>query len=535
MQVGYDLTTGIFSGSMDYEKTELPMYDAKLDGNYFVEDLLGGSHELKFGVEYRLTNVRSQEVMAGDVVKMYWGGAPLYARVYREGFWDYGSDRYSIYMNDAFSKGRLTLNIGFRLDREKSVNYESEVKASRIAPDLLPALTVPAVDPGLTWLTFSPRFGFTYDLTGDGKTIIRGNLARYGMHSPTWMATHVYPAALSFATFRWNDRNGDDTVTTDELLGYPTSGILSFEGFDPENPTALESPNGIDKNLKSPLTDEFILGVERELFPDFSLSANITLRRNHRFWWTASNGEALYDKETGKVFTQDDYIGPITGSIDYDGKTYDYEYWTLNQYRPAGTYMQTWPGSCENYAGFEIIATKRLSHRWMMSASFTYEKFNFHYGEKGYADPTNVEIFDGSRADWNWGLEWMGKLSFLYQLPWGFNVSCFANARQGRINLQRIVVPSPERGAVGLGGTKTIYIEKPGETRLPNFYNVDASLTKEFHLGNYGRLSLQVDAFNVFNFAHDLNRFTQVNSSRHDEIQAILNPRVIRFGIRYRF
>ena len=137
MQVGYDLTTGIFSGSMDYEKTELPMYDAKLDGNYFVEDLLGGSHELKFGVEYRLTNVRSQEVMAGDVVKMYWGGAPLYARVYREGFWDYGSDRYSIYMNDAFSKGRLTLNIGFRLDREKSVNYESEVKASPARADLV--------------------------------------------------------------------------------------------------------------------------------------------------------------------------------------------------------------------------------------------------------------------------------------------------------------------------------------------------------------------------------------------------------------
>jgi hypothetical protein len=235
------------------------------------------------------------------------------------------------------------------------------------------------------------------------------------------------------------------------------------------------------------------------------------------------------------VISQDDFVNHITGSIEYNGENYDYEYWTLDQYRPSGRYRQAWPGSDENYTGFEIIATKRLSHRWMMSASFTYEIFNFHYGEKGYDDPTNVKAFDGARADWGSGPEWMAKVSFLYQLPWGFNISCFANARQGRINLQSIVVPSPERGAMGLGGTTTIFIEKPGETRLPNFYNVDLSLTKEFHLGDYGILSLQVDGFNVFNFAHDLSRYGQINSPRHNDIQAILNPRVIRFGIRYRF
>jgi hypothetical protein len=263
VQHGFDYVTGMWSGSLYYYKAERPQLDAKLDGNYFVEELLGGSHEFKFGVEYRLTNVRSNTIYAGDTRKYYWDGAPYLARVYREGLWDYGSDRYSLYLNDAFSKGRLTLNIGFRLDREKGTNYESEVNASRIAPDLMPALTVPAVDPGVTWFTFSPRLGFTYDLTGDGKTIIRGNLARYGVHAPSWVASYVSLSATAWATFRWNDYNGDDTVTTDELIGYPTSGILSFGGFDPQNPTVLESPNGIDKNLKSPLTDELILGVER--------------------------------------------------------------------------------------------------------------------------------------------------------------------------------------------------------------------------------------------------------------------------------
>lgn len=50
-----------------------------------------------------------------------------------------------------------------------------------------------------------------------------------------------------------------------------------------------------------------------------------------------------------------------------------------------------------------------------------------------------------------------------------------------------------------------------------------------------GRLTLCLDAFNVFNLAHDLSRYPTVNSPRHDEIQQILNPRVIRLGVMYNF
>ena len=39
----------------------------------------------------------------------------------------------------------------------------------------------------------------------------------------------------------------------------------------------------------------------------------------------------------------------------------------------------------------------------------------------------------------------------------------------------------------------------------------------------------------VFNLAHDLSRYSTVKSPRHDEIQQILNPRVIRLGVRYNF
>jgi len=530
VQPGFDLVTGMWSGSYGYVRSEQPSYVAELDGNYFLEDILGGDHEFKFGIEYRLTPGKEEWDWAGNAVKYYWDGVPLYAEVTRGGIWDYKSNRYSFYINDTFTRGRLTLNLGLRVDREDSWNNDASVQASKVAPDLLPGLTFPGVDPEVTFLTFSPRIGFTYDLTGDGKTIIRGNVARYGGPWGTYPAYWVSSSMEAWAGYYWSDFNGDDRVTTDELVGYPTDGILWFSGFDPWDPTMLESTNAVDRNLKSDLIDELILGVEREIFADFSLSANFILRRNHRLAWTR-----YYDKDSQEKITQEDYVGPITGTLEYGGKTYTYEYWTLSEYRPAGNIQDILPDYRENYTGFEITAVKHLSHRWMLNASFTYQILTDHFGEKGFDDPTNIKMLDGARSYWAVNSDWMAKLSFLYQLPWGFNISCFANARQGYLLPQQIRVPTPERAAVGLGGTVDIYIEKPGETRLPNFYNIDLSLVKDIRLDKYGMISLSIDAFNVFNFSHTLSRYNIVNSPRHNEIESILNPRVIRFGVRYRF
>ncbi|MGD2246424.1 MAG: TonB-dependent receptor [Candidatus Aminicenantes bacterium] len=540
VQPGFDLYTGIFSGSWYYLKKDQPSYGAKLDGNYYMEDVLGGNHEIKFGVEYRLTPVKETRAFAGDALKYYWDGVPLFAEMMREGIWDYKSNRISFYINDVFTAGRLTVNLGFRVDREDCTNNEASVKASKVAPDLLPASTFPGYDPDVIFLTFSPRIGFTYDLTDDGKTILRGNVARYSSQIGPYLSRYTSASKLARARYYWTDVNGDDLVSTDELHGYPTDGLLWFTGFDPWNPEKFESPNAADRNLKpEPTTDELILGVERELLPDFSLSANLIFRRNHHYWQYA-----YYDKESGTIITPEDYIGPYAGSIIYDGKTYNYEYWTLNQYRLAGRYVKQNPDYHENYTCFEVSAVKRLRHRWMINVSFIYQIHTQHFGDEGFLDPTNIEKLDGSRWAANpigfkynlWpNPDWIAKLSFLYQLPWGFNVSCFANARQGFSYPQWIEVSSPERGAVGLGGTVPILTEKLGERRHPNFYNVDLSLMKNIHLGDYGTISLQVDAFNVFNFAHTLGRFPQINSPRHNEIENILNPRVIRFGLRYRF
>jgi len=524
-QAGYDLVTGMMSGTNSYGFAKHPNYDAKLDGNFFSDRLLGGSNELRFGLEYLLSKGHGFVRDPGDVWKYYRNGSPFLGYVEREQNRQAHLDHFSFYLTDSFTTGRLTLNLGLRGDYQKSWIDASPVEASLSAPDLLPALTSPAIDPGFAFFTLSPRIGFTFDLTGDAKTMLRGNIARYSDRLGNYVTDLINPAQFAGAGYFWKDLNGDDRITTNELRGYPLDGLLDWYGFDPWNPTALETPNAIDENLKSPLTDEILVAVEREMFADFSLAGTLTLRRMHRFTW-----EVMYDKETNTKITQDDFIGPLSGSLIYEGRTYNYEYWYLNQYRPAGSFMENAPDRHRDFSSVEVTAAKRLSHGWMLNASFAYQWDKFSYGEKGFIDPTNIKINDAATV----GI-WMAKLNFLFELPWGLAFSGFANARQGYNLGEQIVVDTPERAATGLGAYFYLDTVQPGAKRLPDFVNVDLSLSKNLRLKNYGSLVLEVDAFNIFNFSHTLGRYNLANSPDYGQITKILNPRVIRLGIKYQF
>jgi hypothetical protein len=527
-QPGRDIRLGILFDTAQYQRNHFPGYNAQIDGNYFLEGFLGGDHEFKFGAEYRLLPNWGDHIFPGGVQRQYRYGEPYRAYIHRC-LWNRTGDRFSFYFNDAYSRGRLTFNLGVRFDRENFWNDEIDVPANPIAPEVMPAFTMPRIDVGVIMWTFSPRIGLTFDLTGDGKTILRANAARYGWW-PDNLASIMSVTEENYVYYYWEDLNGDDLVSTDELIGYPYDGILQYGNFNPFDPTNPVSPFEVAEDLPTGLTDELLFGVEREIFKDFSVSANLTLRRLHDWnWWVNFN------RETGQKDNRDDWEGPYQGTVTADGKTYNYEYWApkTHQFELPNTIFESWPGWYANYTSIEFIATKRLSHRWMLNASVTLQQAIDHYGEGSYFDPTNIEHYDGAPTFWD--SRWMAKINFLYQLPWGINFSGFAHAREGKPNIQWISAYTPERGAKGWGWYTAILIEEFGGSRLPNFYNVDIGLSKDFQLGRYGRLTVQVDAFNVFNFSHTLGRMSAIHRADYGRIGQILNPRVIRLGVRYRF
>ena len=87
------------------------------------------------------------------------------------------SIRLGAFLNDTWAMGRLTINAGVRCDRYKGWLPEQEQLAGDAAGPVSRRRreTFPETD-FYTWNVFAPRIGVIYDLTGDGKTVIKAQL-----------------------------------------------------------------------------------------------------------------------------------------------------------------------------------------------------------------------------------------------------------------------------------------------------------------------------------------------------------------------
>jgi hypothetical protein len=215
-------------------------------------------------------------------------------------------------------------------------------------------------------------------------------------------------------------------------------------------------------------------------------------------------------------------------------------------------YLQNYQDRFDRYLAGQIVLKKRLSNRWMLDASFTYDSWkrynkgefldratgsvagglnNAAYYDEGVVAPESggsgiTDIFVNSR--------WMAKISGLYQLPYGFNVSAVFRAREGYVirDYENVYLPGV--------GTREIYgsLDGPGlfgDHRLPAFWELDLRLEKVFAVTETSSVVFAVDAFNVTNSAHVLKEQALLSATNYGDPLRILNPRVIRFGIRYDF
>ncbi len=107
--------------------------DAQLEGNLFVEKLMGGDHELRFGVEYNSadnvsnTLYPNQRMLAGS----YYGD---FSTLY--GIWlvpdnkiDIAFKRMSGYISDTMTFKRLTLSLGLRYDLQEATINKTDLPA----------------------------------------------------------------------------------------------------------------------------------------------------------------------------------------------------------------------------------------------------------------------------------------------------------------------------------------------------------------------------------------------------------------------
>ena len=534
------------SGSDTNWYTDTTQLDAQLEGNLFVEKALGGDHEIRFGVEYNSANNVSETLIPNQ--------RTLYVKYYGDftssyGLWltpdnkiDLFFKRVSAYASDTITFKKLTLNLGLRYDNQAARVNKTELPAftwsDKIDPqydgitmfeDYLGPLTiqefsVPAFN------TFSPRFSLTYDISGNGKNVVKFSAARYGSRVGMDIAYPVLPTRE--IDVYWYD-DGDGIPTYNELDSY-----YGFNYAYANYCTNIDYSTGrinakYDKNYNSPLLDELTLSFERELSADMALALTGFYKKQHNLQREVG---ILAD---GSIETKANWYKAGTQKV--NGKTVDY--W--NRYDvPEGTYFTNYKKNYNRYLALQLALTKKFSDKWMADASFIIQDWKQFRFEEETFNMTNFDYWNGApyaprsvRESGSVYLNsrWQFKLSGLYQLPWNLSLTGVLSAQEG------YVLGNYAQSSKKIKGGSYFSVYEPdkqfGDDRLPAFFTLNLGLERKFTLGTEGRTTATVfvNAYNLTNNDATLAKDAQFTSTAFGKITRKLNPGIFQFGIRVNF
>ena len=190
-----------------------PVNSLTFNSNYFVPGFVGGDHSLRIGGYWRNSNTTSINHTGGYATVRYptpttndctMAATGCQVDLTRDGYSVYDLTNYAAYVQDTITRGRATYQLGLRYDYNKDEAGASSIVANPLGGPWLPGIDFQGADPGVAFNDWSPRLGFTYDLTGDGRTIAKANYARYfGQVGNGGIAGTVNPVGSTTLRYPW--------------------------------------------------------------------------------------------------------------------------------------------------------------------------------------------------------------------------------------------------------------------------------------------------------------------------------------------
>ncbi|HEX2443352.1 MAG TPA: TonB-dependent receptor [Vicinamibacterales bacterium] len=533
---------GLQSGSSYYLVTDRPQKTINVDANWF-----HGRHEVRFGGAWRRVNDFTDFSWGGGVINFEipdLGPGGYIMAIFRPYIQENSANYNYLYANDTITWNRLTLNVGLRFDHTTNSVREGDVPAHQLVPDLMPAYTSPALDNVVTWNALSPRVGFSYALDEERKTILRASYASFASQLQVATAGTVAANSYGYAYYIGIDGNLDGRIERSEVDSTPIGSV----GIDPDNPTT--TVNAIDPDLKAPRTHELVIGADREIIRNFAVSGSFTWRRFNGALWGAQGDPLPIIGATSEDFLLD---GRLTGNTPQTGP-YDVPFYALD---PAvapvggGTFTANREGYHRAFRGFELSGTKRLADRWMARVGFSWNDEREHFTDPSLSiqDPTSQriapQIDDGvvSRATTGSGKSQVYLIAPKYQFiangfwqgPWDTGIGANLVTRQGfgkPYHVNDVVTSDPVRTFKDV-----LVVDDLDANRLPAVTSFDLRFEKTVQLRR-SSVVFDVDIFNVFNAATVLGRQYDVEATGtrgFDSVLEIMNPRILRLGLRVRF
>ncbi len=509
-----------------------------VDGTLFADDLLG-THEMKFGIQLQKAFwIREINVYGpDDGYGQHLGWTDVFSGNWRDRyFWaDFLSrvdlQKIGFFFSDTWNVSkRLTVSLGLRYDIDKTIFPKTTDTSEMSAPagdfGYLGSpgdtwnMTIPEKQTAYTWKNFSPRIGLIYDLTADGKTLIKANYARYTAANFSFYAAYLNPV-------NW--------------VGYA-------DGIDPDGnvyalwwtrvPGTNTEAGYKDHELKAPISHEFSIGIERELFEDWSIALRYTQRWDRQLIETADASQLDLDEllDNGNYnwtnWTSHTFTDPGTGD--------QLTAWSQDRYLSSMNYIINPPDAKRDYKGFEISVRKRFTHGWQLTASYVYNHSEGMMNNYFSTFDSISTFYNDPNAHENaWGRlprerRHEVKVQGLFKGPWGLNVSGNIRYLTG-YPYSRSVNPR-DLGVTEVRWGTWVFAEQRGSYNYDDRFLVDLRLEKRFKLSETFAISAFCDIFNLLN--GDANSSIETSDASWTEFQEVYSlqyPRYFRFGARIEF
>jgi hypothetical protein len=192
---------------------------------------VGGSNSFKVGYQGSFSISDTQTTTNDSLLAYRFQNRIANQFTFRLPMWQVGdrTETASAYVEDTWTRGRLTLQGGLRYDRASSFS-PAEGNGTTVTSRFNAApITFPRTDGVNAYNDLTPRFGAAYDLFGNGKTALKFNIghylapatndSRYTLNNPAATAKIVTSVART-----WADSNGNFVVDCNILNAAPQSG-----------------------------------------------------------------------------------------------------------------------------------------------------------------------------------------------------------------------------------------------------------------------------------------------------------------------
>ncbi len=450
-----------------------------------VEDPLGGSHDIKVGVEGVQTvwdqlQGRSGNLVYFDINSIGWD--PLsFTNWYRWeltgpiSFQTTGS-QWNMFAQDAWKPvNNLVIKGGLR--------YDNSIMRNDVG------------DPVVAQSLWGPRLYASWDPFGDQKTKIAGGYGRFNDTGRLAVASFTSKSSIGAKLWLGEFGSGGDFVSSQ-------GGMYIYQ--------PRENPSIAHDRLRAPRSDEFNLILNREIVKDVGISSEVTYKST-RFIFEFDDRNLIYDQDGSAV------IGSRFGDT------------LVPNYR-----MRTPQLARRNYVQWDNTIYKVFSRRWFAEATYTYS----------ISSGTSPASLSGSFANapqtqYNYGpilasdIRHVVKAFGSWQIPtdpWnqtiGFTFFYYSGNPLERFYPGEEPPPGP---------SYNLRIRPRGlYTRFPPEWNVGLKFTQDIDVRK-GKIQLDFQALNVFNNRAPVGFLGAFYTENRLLATARQDPLRIQLGARYLF